>query len=52
VADDVGIAVSLQPHVPGKLDTTEHQPAPHHQPVQVESGPYSQIRPVSLHRPI
>src|SRR5438309_10526089 len=41
MADDVGIAVPLQPHVPGKLDPAQHQPPPDDQPVQVEAGSYT-----------
>jgi hypothetical protein len=41
VANDVGIAVAGQPHVPGELDPAKHQPATDHQPMQVEAGPYT-----------
>jgi len=36
--------VAVQPHVPGKLDAAEDQPAADHQSVEVEPGPYSHER--------
>src|SRR5205823_11968704 len=41
VADDVGIAVALQSHVPGEFDATEHEPATDDQSMKVEAGPYT-----------
>src|SRR5712692_9115144 len=41
VADHVGIAVPLEPHIPGKLDAAQHQPSTDDQPVQVEAGSYT-----------
>ena len=45
VADDIRVAVALQPHVPGKFDATEHEPAAYDQPVKVEPGSYAHRRP-------
>jgi hypothetical protein len=52
MADDVGIAVALEAHVPGKLDSAEHQPATHGQPVQVEAGSYTHFCPALQSSPV
>jgi hypothetical protein len=41
MADDVGITVPDEPHVPRQLDPAEHQATTDHQPVQVEAGSYT-----------
>src|SRR5467141_2412671 len=41
MADDVGITVPDEPHVPRQLDPAEHQTTTDHQPVQVEAGSYT-----------
>jgi len=41
MADNVGIAVALKAHVPGKFDSAQHQPSTDDEPVQVETGSYT-----------
>ena len=43
VADHVSVAMPLQPHIPGQFDAAKHQPAAHHQPVEIEAAAYTHI---------